>query len=157
MAEVGTDDWLEVDPNDTVVLQPQHVLSCLLRPGDVLLWDSRTVHCSYPGKADAEMPEFCKESRGLIRAGALVSMMPADQILSDVLRQRIEAVHQSRTLTHWVNKVAPLGEERPDQVAKEASRVAGMRAWHERTGKVVLKSYNDLTFEQQCLVAGKKS
>ncbi len=58
MDEVGTDDWLEVDPTDTQILQPQNVISCLLRPGDVLLWDSRTVHCSNPGIEESEIPKF---------------------------------------------------------------------------------------------------
>ena len=154
MKEVGTDDWLEVDPTDTVILKPKHVISCLLRPGDVLLWDSRTVHCSNPGIIESEMPEFCQESCGLIRAGVLVSMVPADRVSPRVMQQRIEAVHQSQTLTHWVDKVAPLGEERSDQVALEASRVKGMRAWQTQTdGKLVLLGYSDLTLEQQCLVS----
>ena len=157
MNEVGTDDWLEVDPNDTVVLQPQHVISCLLEQGDVLLWDSRTVHCSYPGKSGANLPEFCEDAYSLIRAGVMVSMMPADNVSPTVLRQRAEAVHQSRTLTHWVDKVAPLGEERPDQVAMEASCAASMRAWQEQQGKKVLLGYNDLTTEQQFLVSRSSS
>jgi len=157
MTEVGTDDWLEVDPDDDVVLQPQHLLSCLLRAGDMLLWDSRTAHCSYPGKLDEELPEFCKDARSLIRAGAMVSMMPKEQVSSSVLRQRIEAVVQSRTLTHWVNKVAPLGEERPEEVAMEASCVESMRAWQEQQGTPVLLGYKDLTPEQQYLVAGSSA
>lgn len=154
MTEVGTDDWLEVDANDDVVLQARHVISCLLQPGDVLLWDSRTVHCSYPGKPDKKVPECCEEAHGLIRAGVMVSMMPKDQIDSYVLDERVEAVHRSRTLTHWANKVAPLGEERPDQVAMEASCVAGMRAWQKQQGKAVLLGYDELTREQQHLVTG---
>lgn len=156
MDEVGTDDWLEVDPTDTQILQPQNVISCLLRPGDVLLWDSRTVHCSNPGIEESEIPKFCKESCGLIRAGVMVSMLPANRISPRVLQQRIEAAHQSRTLTHWVDKVAPLGEEHPDQVAMEVSRVNGMRAWQKQTGKPVLLGYSDLTLEQQGLVSGKR-
>jgi len=156
MAEVGTDDWLEVDPNDDVVLQPQHVLSCLLSPGDLLLWDSRTVHCSYPGKLCAESLEFCEEVHGLVRAGVLVSMMPEEHVSPSILGQRVEAVHQSRTLTHWADKVAPLGEERPDQVAKETSCIASVREWQEEQGKAVLLGHNDLTTEQQYLVAGKR-
>lgn len=155
MKEVGTDDWLEVDPTDTVILKPQHVISCLLRPGNVLLWDSRTAHCSNPGIMESEIPEFCKETCGLIRAGVLVSMVPADRVSPHVRQKRIEAVHQSQTLTHWVDKIKPLGEERPDQVALEASRVKGMRAWQTQIGKPVLLGYDDLTLEQERLVSGR--
>lgn len=155
MVEVGTDDWLEVDPNDEIVLQPQHVISCLLRPGDLLLWDSRTVHCSYPGDVSEQMPIMWSEAHGLIRAGVLVSMIPMEQVSKSVLDQRIEAVHQSRTLTHWIDKVAPLGEERSEEVAKEASCVASMRVWQTQHGKRVLLDYNELTFEQQTLIDGK--
>jgi hypothetical protein len=86
----------------------------------------------------------------------MVSMLPANRISPRVLQQRIEAAHQSRTLTHWVDKVAPLGEEHPDQVAMEVSRVNGMRAWQKQTGKPVLLGYSDLTLEQQGLVSGKR-
>lgn len=160
MREVGTDDWLEVDPNDSTILQPQHLLSCLLSPGDVLLWDSRTVHCSYPGKQDddEQLPEVWTDSAySLIRAGVMVSMMPIEGVDSSVLEKRVDAVHQSRTLTHWANKVAPLGEERPDQVAMEASCVASMRKWQEQQEKAILLSFSDLTREQQCLIRGKHS
>ena len=156
MTEVGTDDWLEVDPNDEVVLQPQHVISCLLRPGDLLLWDSRTVHCSYPGNPNVELPKMWPEAHGLIRAGVLVSMIPPDQVSTSVLNQRVEAVRQGQTLTHWANKAAPLGEERSEEVAKEKSCVTSMRAWQSQQGKQVLLSYNELTIEQQRLVDGKR-
>ena len=156
MEEV-TDDWLEVDPNDAVVLQPQHLLSCLLNPGDVLLWDSRVVHCSYPGKEGAQLPELWKEAHGIIRAGVMVSMMPAEQVTPEVFRQRIEAVHQRRTLTHWADKVAPLGEERPDQVSMEASCIENMIAWQDHHGTKVLLGYEDLSPEQKHLVTGKSA
>lgn len=156
MAEIGTDDWLEIDPNDTELLQPPNLLSLLLSPGDLLLWDSRTVHCSYPAKQDESMPEFGNDAYSLIRAGVMVSMMPRHQVEESVLEQRIEAVHQSRTLTHWANKVAPLGEERPDQVALEARCVKNMREWQAQQGKPVLLAYNDLTRQQQSLVRGTR-
>jgi hypothetical protein len=34
-----------IDPNDEIILDPNTSHCC---SGDVLLWDSRVVHCSYP-------------------------------------------------------------------------------------------------------------
>jgi hypothetical protein len=111
------------------------ILSCLLGPGDMLLWDSRTVHSSYPGNVHAEDPQanICSRSgsadlfqntgRGLIRAASLVSMTPSSRATSEVLDRRRQAVNRSRTLTHWADEAALLGEERGDQAVLEASRV----------------------------------
>jgi hypothetical protein len=45
LEELNGDDWMEIDPKDHIVLDPEQVVCCLLRPGDLLIWDSRLVHC----------------------------------------------------------------------------------------------------------------
>merc|ERR1712232_348346 len=84
--EIGDDDWLEIDPNDDRILQPHRILTLLLKAGDLLLWNSRTVHCSYPGRKEKQRQEETTEPtppaphhsrRGLVRTVALVSMMPS--------------------------------------------------------------------------------
>ena len=127
--EVASDDWLEVDPNDARLLDPDRIVSCLLGPGDMLMWDSRVVHCSYPAPQTerGSAGQDCEAPAGLIRAAGLVSMMPAKRASEEVLRARMGAVDQARTLTHWANKVAPLGEEREDEIALERGRISLMR------------------------------
>ncbi len=149
LEEIAGDDWLEVDPDDTVVLNPtQRLLSLLLRPGDFLLWDSRLAHCSYPPKADVHIDP--QSGGDLIRAAALVSMMPSKYADHSVLQARKEAAHQQRTLTHWANQVAQLGAERPDLVGLEKERVKLMKAYKKK----ILLSWDDLRVVERSLVVG---
>lgn len=170
--EIGYDDWMEIDPNDSLVLDNgESILACLLGAGDMMLWDSRTVHCSYPGNYkinEIETPPnisssnlkeealSSKTTSKLIRAATLVCMMPAKHISEDILKMRIQAVEQSRTLTHWVNKVAPLGEEHQEHVEKEKACVRIMKDRQQLDGMPrVLLDFNDLTEDQERLVLGQ--
>ena len=119
LQELGSEDWMEVDPNDELLRDQSKVISCMLGAGDMLLWDSRTVHCSCPSTSIDTVSQG-----GIIRAATLVSMMPAKGTPKDVLEARRLAVEERRTLTHWVDKVAPLGEEHLEHVQREQARVA---------------------------------
>ena len=68
--------------------------------------------------------------------------------------QRIDAINRCRTLTHWVNKVAPLGEERSEEAQKEKMRIEFIRKWQNlgKGRRKVLLSFEDLTVGQQKLV-----
>jgi hypothetical protein len=155
LEEVGADDWLEIDPGDSELLDPARILMLQLSPGDVLLWDSRTAHCSYPPRSSQPTEDPGGANLGLIRAATLVSMLPSESetVAHDALRARHRSTLSLRTLTHWVNKAAPLGDERPDQVALEHRRVAAIREWEQRNGKVLL-SWDDLSADQRKLVVG---
>jgi hypothetical protein len=165
LAELEGDDWVEIPYDDDAMFSDStNILTCLLGPGDMLLWDSRTVHCSYPGDVHAEDPRanVCPRStnadllhnadRGLIRAASLVSMTPSSRATSEVLDRRRQAVNRSRTLTHWADQAALLGEERGGQVALEASRVQRIKSL---TGAKVLLGFDDLTPDQKRLVLSK--
>ena len=140
---------MEIAPQDDI-LQPDRIISCLLGPGDMLLWDSHLVHCSYPGKEESMSVEA--SNGGLIRAATLVSMIPSARATPRVWEQRKQAVHQCWTLTHWSNKVVPLGEEHEEEVILEARRVEIIRNWQAKKGTEVLLDFGDLTMEQQQLV-----
>ena len=141
---------MEIDPNDELLRDQSKVISCMLGAGDLLLWDSRTVHCSCPATEDTD----CQG--GIIRAATLVSMMPAEGIPKEVLDARRLAVEQTRTLTHWVDKVAPLGEEHLEHVQREQARVTTIVArCKERGVPNAFGGFNDMTAEQQSLVCGK--
>jgi ectoine hydroxylase-related dioxygenase (phytanoyl-CoA dioxygenase family) len=161
IVELKGDDWMEIPHDDDDVFQDEtKILSCALGPGDLLLWDSRTVHCSYPAESDSNDHKVVvgdenlrSVANGLIRAATLVSMMPTDRATQSVLEQRREAVDSSRTLTHWANKVAPLGEEREELVAVESSCVAAMK---KLPGPKVLLEFGDLSEAQRNLVVGNR-
>ena len=151
--ELGDEDWMEIDKHDTDLLSPSNILSCLLEPGDMMLWDSRTVHCSYP--AAQEESNSPTTNLRLIRAAVTVSMMPVGGIKDEVLRSRKQAVDQSRTLTHWVNKAAPLGEEHSEDVLQEKVCVNFMKRRQKSLGvPKVLLEFDDLNSHQQRLVMG---
>mmetsp|Transcript_1498 Transcript_1498/g.4337 ORF Transcript_1498/g.4337 Transcript_1498/m.4337 type:complete len:427 (-) Transcript_1498:266-1546(-) len=155
--ELKGDDWMEIDPNDSRLLDPSNIISCLLDPGDLILWDSRTVHCSFPGNncsSEDKHSTTCSDNtsyRGLIRVGGLVSMMPKSRATDEVIRGRIEAVKSSRTLTHWANKCSPLGEEHEEEASLELRRVELMNKLGSKNDRVLL-GWSDLTPSQKDLV-----
>jgi hypothetical protein len=193
LKEINGDDWLEIDPTDDILLQKESVIMCLLGAGDMIVWDSRLVHCSYPGKKrkpSTTTTAYCAEEnnkeeeeeedfstqeeeernklqrQGLTRAAGLVNMIPRVNCPIDIHTQRVQAIQNARTLTHWVDKASPLGEERSKEVELEQQRVQCMRShWldeKEEEEKVysipkqqkqrVLLSLNDLTAEQRNLI-----
>jgi hypothetical protein len=161
LEEIGNDDWLEIDPNDHM-LHPSRVVTVLFGAGDMLLWDSRVAHCSYPPTLPATETIDALETasrKGFLRAATLVSMIRATPTVPSqmTLNERKEAVQRRRTLTHWVNKVAPLGEERGDDAALEKRCVQYITAQQELadgTRPKVLLDWEDLDSLQKQLVVG---
>jgi hypothetical protein len=165
LEELNGDDWMEIDPTDERVLVPNKVVSICLKAGDMLLWDSRMVHCSYPPSASASASSSSvihqKEPVAklnctttppplFLRAATLVSMMPQNRVSPATLKCRKVAVHASRTLTHWVDKAAELGAERSEDSRREEATVAFIK----RQYPGVLLGWDDLTPQQQRLVSG---
>lgn len=66
-----------------------------LHPGDLLLWDSRTIHCSAPGQGEAPSIE------GLLRAASLICMMPKEKSNPKVIERRKRAVANLTSTTNW--------------------------------------------------------
>jgi hypothetical protein len=70
-----------------------------LRAGDLLLWDARALHCSYPGAAataahgQAAQPE-------LLRATVHMCLSPRALATEEVLEQRRWAYRENLTLNH---------------------------------------------------------
>lgn len=135
--EIHGDDWLEIPNTDDGIFHGRQIVSCQLQPGDILLWDSRAVHCSYPGERsnggavpkrlyDNDVSAY-NDSDQLVWAATLVSKMPRDRATNEVIRRRLKAVKNSWTLTHWANQAAPLGEEHADEAAKESACIATMK------------------------------
>merc|ERR1719414_329221 len=89
-----------------------------LEPGDLLLWDSRVLHCNQPGLAPPV--RFCRDAAlgpgpdeagptgapgadgglGLLRAACFVCMVPRSRAAPCVLEERRRAVQEGLTTTH---------------------------------------------------------
>ena len=82
-------------PNDDPGLVDFQPIMAHLYPGDLLLWDSRTIHCSAPAQ---EVPT---NDRDLLRAVSLVCMMPRAKSNPETIEQRKSAVANCTSTTNW--------------------------------------------------------
>ncbi len=85
-------------PADDPMLAGTPPIMCAMEAGDLLLWDSRTIHCSSPGM---EAPQAKPE---LMRAVSLVCMMPKRLSPPEVIAQRRRAVEGVTSTTNWTDK-----------------------------------------------------
>ena len=73
------------------------------RAGDLVLWDSRLVHCNNPAFVTEELPRDAPVD--LLRIVAYVSMSPASfvygQTLDQFRKKRKELFRENCTLNHW--------------------------------------------------------
>ena len=85
-------------PNDDPKLSSQKPIMCHMEVGDMLLWDSRTIHCSNSGTS------LSKGTKELVRAASLVCMMPKEKSNPEVIKKRREAVKKVISTTNWSDK-----------------------------------------------------
>ena len=85
-------------PNDDPKLQDAKPIMPALEPGDLLLWDSRTIHCSAPGQ---QQPENNNE---LLRAASLICMMPRAKSNEKTIVKRKSAVETRTSTTNWSDR-----------------------------------------------------
>ena len=153
LQEIDGDDWLEIDPNDRSILgNPENIICCLLQAGDVLLWDSRVVHCSHPPSRQHDGDKENYKECTILRGAGLVNMIPSMNVNSTTKQSRVEATKSLRTLTHWVDKASGLGDEKIKDVKKETARIDLMKSWEQKSMKQVLLSYNDLDLNQKQMI-----
>lgn len=89
-------------PTDDPQLQETPPLMAHMEAGDMMLWDSRTVHCSSPGPqtelaTDRSAPE-------LTRVASLVCMMPRAHSNPEVIEHRRAAVVNRTSTTNWSDR-----------------------------------------------------
>jgi hypothetical protein len=89
-------------PADDPRLQATPPVMCHMEAGDMMLWDSRTVHCSSPGLEPA--PERDPATPSLVRAASLVCMMPRSRSNGEVIAQRRAAVTARISTTNWSDR-----------------------------------------------------
>lgn len=85
-------------PNQDELLADTQPIQAHMEAGDMLLWDSRTIHCSSPG---TETPP---DNKQLLRAASLICMMPRAKSNPKVLAQRQAAVSNCTSTTNWSDR-----------------------------------------------------
>jgi hypothetical protein len=102
---------LELDhfrfPVDDPLLGGTQPVTCHMEAGDLLLWDSRTIHCS----SGAEAPPPVADR--LIRVASLVCMMPRRLTPPEVLEARKRAVAEVISTTNWTDRFINADEFAP--------------------------------------------
>ena len=103
----GTRDFVTVQPyfpgfHD----MPRKLVSC--KAGDLVLWDSRTIHCNTP--APKPLPPKAKglfrlPAPELLRACAYICITPRRMASAEVLRLRRCAFEAQITTSHWPHEV----------------------------------------------------
>jgi len=97
--------------------------------GDFIVWDSRTVHCNFPGTGMNSSIMNQKEKSNnidLLRLVGYISMMPRDLCSKDVLQSRRSGVDRNITTSHWANEWKP--KKPPRWVKKNTSFKPGPKA-----------------------------
>ncbi len=92
-------------PNDDPLLADTQPIIAHMQPGDLMLWDSRTIHCSSHGLEDSD------EQQQLLRAASLICMMPRAKSNDEVIAQRKQAVNQLISTTNWSDCFVNADEE----------------------------------------------
>ncbi len=82
-------------PKDDPLLSDTLPIVALMEAGDLMIWDSRTIHCSSHG---LEEPP---NSSDLLRVGSLICMMPKFKANEEVILKRKQAVEDLTSTTNW--------------------------------------------------------
>ncbi len=132
-------EWLDHFrfPADDPRLAATPPIMAHLEAGDMMLWDSRTVHCSSPGIEPA--PPSNPNEPSLIRAASLVCMMPKARASDEVLAQRRAAVPTLTSTTNWSDRFFNTDTYPEMETAKDL-------------GRFQLPPVPQLTEQQQALV-----
>jgi len=85
-------------PNDDPQLSNTQPIMAHMEAGDLLLWDSRTIHCSSPG---TKRPA---SDTDLLRAASLICMMPRHKSNTKIIEQRKAAVADLTSTTNWSDR-----------------------------------------------------
>lgn len=89
-------------PADDPQLMETPPIMCHMEAGDMMLWDSRTVHCSSPGLEPTPEPDPAAPE--LLRAASLVCMMPRSRSNDEVIAHRRAAVAARTSTTNWSDR-----------------------------------------------------
>lgn len=115
-------DYATVQPYCPVLQQlPRRLVCC--QAGDLILWDSRTVHANAPAVEQPVAP-----GDRLLRAVAYICMTPASFAPADVLKGRRAAYEHRFSTSHWPHKLdlGSGGDEPPRSLSEALPAVAAL-------------------------------
>jgi len=95
-------DWCQLRPTDKYIGTGVFLEA---DPGDMILWDSRTIHGGKVG--DGYKPGNAPPIPDLARLSLTVCMAPKSKASANVLERRRQAVIKGLTLTHWPYEYVP--------------------------------------------------
>eukprot|EP00929_Paragymnodinium_shiwhaense_P005364 TRINITY_DN10719_c1_g1_i1.p1 TRINITY_DN10719_c1_g1~~TRINITY_DN10719_c1_g1_i1.p1 ORF type:complete len:408 (+),score=97.88 TRINITY_DN10719_c1_g1_i1:244-1467(+) len=106
------DHYMNFMQNDELVVPELDAAAIVahLEAGDLLIWDSRTVHCNVgPMRAEGgnDASAALDKENLLARAGMLLTMQPRQGVSDAVLAARQEALCTGVTTTHWPKEFVP--------------------------------------------------
>eukprot|EP00747_Dinoflagellata_sp_TGD_P208089 gnl/TRDRNA2_/TRDRNA2_81604_c0_seq1.p1 gnl/TRDRNA2_/TRDRNA2_81604_c0~~gnl/TRDRNA2_/TRDRNA2_81604_c0_seq1.p1 ORF type:complete len:390 (-),score=47.36 gnl/TRDRNA2_/TRDRNA2_81604_c0_seq1:316-1449(-) len=94
---VSDDDYFDLPMNSALRTLPQRLVTC--KAGDLVLWDSRCVHCNTPA---IELPTTPPDR--LLRSVVYVCMTPKSWATPETLKCRQKGYCERWTTTHWPHK-----------------------------------------------------
>lgn len=94
------------------ILQEGYGLLIHGQPGDLLLWDSRTVHCNSPAFLPPLLPNP-GETIDLLRMISYICMTPVDfaENADELIERRLHAFRFRLTTSHWPHEFQLMGGE----------------------------------------------
>jgi len=136
-------DFVPVPLGDPILAEGSRLICA--RAGDLILWDSRTVHCNTPSltalardtnwkpehSPEASIPDNHADSEKkktehweLIRQVGYVCMTPKRFASQDVLDKRKEVFQNNMSTSHWPHKVSIAGCALPDTPMKDPDKLS---------------------------------
>lgn len=99
---LGTTNFVKCPPDYHVLQQQQILPKC--RAGDMVLWDSRTIHANTPTLPDAIPSEEMENE--LLRIVGYICMTPTHLANKEMLINRINIYERGLGTTHWPHNIA---------------------------------------------------
>lgn len=110
-------DFVMMDVNDPVLQTfPASLIEC--KSGDMICWDSRTIHCNSP----ADDNVLAAPSAELMRAVCYVCMTPVSMANPEVIQKRRQAAEIGQGTTHWPHFFVPIGIPQKDNLVLTESQ-----------------------------------
>lgn len=120
-------------PVDDEILKNGAILICA-QAGDMIVWDSRTVHCNSPAlsalsqndvsEPDSDTVASSDQSWRLIRQVGYVCMTPAKMASSEILEKRKDAFVNNISTSHWPHKFVMGGRALPDSIPNDPESIS---------------------------------
>lgn len=105
-------NFLPIDMRDPIMKIPPILVAA--KAGDLLLWDSRTIHCNTPALQSPTIdPSHELDIPRLLRVACYVCMGPARFATKEVIAQRIQGFENNESTSHWPHEYHRAGVALP--------------------------------------------